>query len=105
MSFASTTFAGFTNTATAQGDEALGRSALSIAIGLLNNAVWCAIAFSFSSFWIGLLVWCIGAFVTGLLLVLLNYYVQGAVAPERFESAGRVIGSALGGVRSFFSRR
>lgn len=105
MSFTSTTFAGFTNTATAQGDEALGRSALSIAIGLLNNAVWCAIAFSFSSFWIGLLVWCIGAFVTGLPLVLLNYYVQGAVAPERFEPAGRVIGSGLGAVRGLFSRR
>ncbi len=105
MSFASTASAGFTHTTTAQSTEATGRAALNVAIGLLNNVVWIAIAMSFSSFWIGLLVWVIGTFVTGLLTLAIACYLQGAIAPERFESAGRVIGSALGGVRSLFNRR
>jgi len=104
MSIATTTLNGFGSQLNARGDEAVGRCILSVAFGITAQVSAICLAAACSSVWIAMLVWFIGGFVLGLLAYLINCYVQGAVAPERFASAGQAVGATIGRARRLFNR-
>jgi len=72
-------------------------------LGALTGVTSVVLAFSASSFWIGVLIWFISSIVLGLLAVIAALYFCVRHA-DKVETLGRVTNNTVSKVRGWFNR-
>ena len=86
-------------------DAVLGATVVSWAINILSWIVAAAIAWSFSGFWMVLLMYLLSSLIMGILALLAKLALAMTVDDATFASLGRGINTAINSVTGLFSRK
>lgn len=89
----------------AQVDAALGRKLVNYIVVITSQVIAASLAFCCSSFWLGLLIYVVVGLLLAALALIGIFYMGMFVQDESFEAFGNKVGSALGTVRGWFSRK
>jgi uncharacterized protein YacL len=84
-------------------DEATGAKALGHILNITATVVSLVLAFSVSSFWLGLLIWFISSILLGVLAVITAIYFCMAHA-DKVEALGRTVNNTSDAVRGAASK-
>jgi MFS family permease len=89
----------------AEVDALLGRKIVNRVMLITSQTIAGTLAFCCSSFWLGLLTYIVVGLLLAALALVAMAYMGMFVTDEKFESLGHHVGSALGTVRGWFSRK